>query len=85
MVEMLRVLNDSEIDAVSGGRINLANNPGYHEPKVQSGGTVGQGDTIALGAHPGDGFLGTVNNNLSGQGPWGNCKVRGSCRLWGEK
>ena len=68
-------LSLGQLEAVSGGRINLANTPGYHGPKLQTGGTVGGGDTIdgiPWGGSPGDGSWGTVNNNLPGGGPWGN-------------
>jgi hypothetical protein len=71
-----RELDDSEIDAVSGARINLANSPAYHGPTIsKSPGTLGQGDTIdgiPWGGKPGDGSWQTVNGNLPGQGPWGN-------------
>jgi hypothetical protein len=68
-------LSVDELDAVSGGKISLVNTPGYHGPKIQSGGTVGGGDTIDTipwGGHPGDGSWGIVNSNLPGAGNWGN-------------
>jgi hypothetical protein len=64
-----------DLDAASGGRLNLADLPGYHGPTLQKGGTVGGGDTIdgiPWGGQPGDGSWGIVNNNLPGGGPWGN-------------
>lgn len=68
-------LSADELETVSGGRINLANFPGYHGPTLSKGGTVGGGDTIdgiPWGGAPGDGSWGIVNNNLPGGGPWGN-------------
>jgi len=59
----IRELSADELGAVSGGRINLANNPGYHGPKLREGGTVGGGDTIdgiPWGGSPGDGSWGVV-------------------------
>jgi hypothetical protein len=74
MLKHPRVLNDSEIDAVSGGMISLANIPGYNTPHLNKSGTVGQGDTIdAVGKDwQKDPSWGNWNNNLPGQGPWGN-------------
>jgi len=68
-------LSVDELEAVSGGRISLANTPGYHGPKPRAGGTVGGGDTIdgiPWGGAPGDGSWGVVNGNLPGAGNWGN-------------
>jgi hypothetical protein len=68
-------LSVDELEAASGGRINLGNIPGYNGPKLQQGGTVGSGDTIdgiPFGGKPGDGSWGVVNDNLPGGGPWGN-------------
>jgi hypothetical protein len=78
MQNELRVLNDSELDAVCGAMINLASNLGlgFHGgPRNTYGGAsgVGHGDTIDSGPA---GAWGTINNNLPGgsvgQGPWGN-------------
>ena len=65
-------LSIDELEAVSGGRMNLAR---YRRPTVELGGRVGGGDTIDTipwGGSPGDGSWGVVNNNLPGGGPWGN-------------
>jgi hypothetical protein len=73
----LRVLDDSELDSVCGGMINLASKlgPAYHglrytPPNSTSGDTI---DGIPFGQSKGDGSgaWGTANNNLPGSG-WGN-------------
>jgi len=71
----IRELSAYELEAVSGGRLNLGQFAWYHGPRPHQGGTVGGGDTIdgiPWGGAPGDGSWGTVNNNLPGGGPWGN-------------
>jgi hypothetical protein len=77
MDSTFRVLTDNELDVVCGARVSLANLLGsaYHGPRVATGGSVGGGDTIdgiPWGGQPGDGSWGVVNNNLPGNGPWGN-------------
>jgi len=68
-------LSAYELEAVSGGRLNLGQFAWYHGPRLHQGGRVGGGDTIdgiPWGGSPGDGSWGIVNNNLPGGGPWGN-------------
>ena len=68
-------LSMNSLDGISGGRVSLANTPGYRGPKPKTGGSVGEGDTIdgiPWGGQPGDGSWQTVNGNLPGAGPWGN-------------
>jgi hypothetical protein len=68
-------LSLNDLDAVSGGMRNRANDPGYHGPTINKGGTVGGGDTIdgiPWGGTSGDGSWGVVNGNLPGAGNWGN-------------
>jgi hypothetical protein len=72
-----RLLNDRELDAVSGGR-NIIPIPLHSDPLAK---TVGAGDTIDTNPW-GDGTVfsptalpgswGTMNNSLPGGGPWGN-------------
>jgi hypothetical protein len=71
----IRELRFGELDAVSGGMRNRANDPGYHGPTISKGGEVGGGDTIdgiPWGGTSGDGSWGVVNGNLPGAGNWGN-------------
>jgi hypothetical protein len=56
-------LSFNDLDAVSSGMRNRANDPGYHGPTNRSG-TVGQGDTIDTSTE--------VNGNLPGAGNRGN-------------
>jgi hypothetical protein len=70
-----RVLNNAELDVVSGGMQNLGNSLAYHGITIAKEGSVGGGDTIdgiPWGGVPGDGSWQTVNGNLPGGGPWGN-------------
>jgi len=60
----VRELSFGELDAVSAGMRNRANDPGYHGPTLRKGGRVGQGDTIDTDME--------VNANLPSPGVWGN-------------
>ena len=60
----IRELSVDELEAVSGGRLNLGQFAWFHGPKLKTGGTVGGGDTIDTDME--------VNSNLPGAGPWGN-------------
>ena len=57
-------LSLNDLEAVSGGMRNRANDPGYHGPTLRKGGRVGQGDTIDTDME--------VNANLPSPGVWGN-------------
>jgi bacteriocin-like protein len=60
----LNELSINDLEAVSGGMRNRANDPGYHGPTLNKAGGVGQGDTIDTSME--------VNGNLPGAGNWGN-------------
>ena len=65
----VRELSVNELEAVSGGAFNRANNPTYRGPTLSEGGTVGGGDTIngiPWGGKPGDGSWGVVNDKIPG-------------------
>ena len=64
MTNLRSELSLSDLEAVSGGMRNRANDPGYHGPTLRKGGRVGQGDTIDTDME--------VNANLPSPGVWGN-------------
>jgi hypothetical protein len=64
MTNFSNELSLNDLEAVSGGMRNRANDPGYHGPTLRKGGRVGQGDTIDTDME--------VNANLPSPGVWGN-------------
>jgi hypothetical protein len=64
MTNFSNELSVNDLEAVSGGMRNRANDPGYHGPTLRKGGRVGQGDTIDTDME--------VNANLPSPGVWGN-------------
>ena len=64
MTNFSNELSLNDLEAVSGGMRNRANDPGYHGPTLRKGGRVGQGDTIDTSME--------VNANLPSPGVWGN-------------